>query len=159
MLSIGYQLSVPGFPQDEIGFGTLVRVHVANLNMTVTNDGETSLYKINVRPVIESCVGQEKPILFLQSTTQVIEMLPPKSMVPLTFAIWPHFPGLVAVAIHITDATNDAVMAKREGEKEYQKLPVRWWFHVVDNISIETLRALKTLVKVQKAGMVKGRQK
>ncbi len=145
MLSIDFELSVPGFKGNEIGFGTLVRVNRANLQIKVTNDGQTSLYKLNVRPVLESYVGQDKPILFSQFDAQTIDQIAPKTMMPLTFTIWAQFPGLVAVAIYVTDAANNAVMAKRQNETAYQRLPVRWWFHVADNISVETLRALKTL--------------
>jgi hypothetical protein len=99
-----------------------------------------------VKPVVESYVGQDKPILFWQQDAQIIEQIAPKTMVPLTFRIWAHNPGLVAVAIHITDATNNVVMAKRQNETAYEQAPVRWWFHVVDNISVEILMALKALV-------------
>lgn len=145
MLSIDHELSVPGFNRDEIGIGTLVRVHLANLQIELTNDAQTPLYRLNVRPVLESYVGLDKPILFLWSDTQIIDEIPPKSMVPLTFRIWANYPGLVAVAIHVTDSNNNAVMAKRTNGKAYEQSPVRWWFHVVDNISVEILRALKTL--------------
>lgn len=148
MLSIGYELSVPGFKVDEIGYDTLVRCNSANFQIKLTNEAQTSLYKLNVRPVIESYVGQDKPILFLQSDTKTIEQIPPKGMVPLTFSIWANCPGLVAVAIYVTDSTNKAVIAKRPEETAYKQLPVRYWFHVVDNISVEILRTLKTL-KVQ----------
>ena len=150
MLSIDYGLSVPGFKVSEIGHGTLVRVHPANLQIELTNDAQTPLYRLNVRPVLESYVGLDKPILFLWSDTQSIDEIPPKSMVPLAFRIWAHYPGLVAVAIHVTDSNNNTVMAKRKNEKAYEQSPVRWWFHVVDNISVEILKALKALA-AQKA--------
>lgn len=146
MLSIYYELSVPRFPSSEIGYGTLVRARPANLQVNVTNDGQMSLYKLNVKPVVESYVGQEKPILFMQSTAQIIDQIMPKTMVSLTFSILAHYPGLVAVAIYVTDANGNTVMAKRPKETAYEQSPVRWWFHVIDDISIETLRALKTLV-------------
>ncbi len=145
MLSLGYELSVPGFPRSEIGFETLVRAKPANLQVNVTNDGQMSLYKLNVKPVVESYVGQDKPILFGQRDAQIIEQIAPKAMIPLTFRIWAIFPGLVAVAIYVTDSNNNAVMAKRQTETAYEQSPVRWWFNVIDNISIEILRALKTL--------------
>ena len=145
MLSIDYELAVPGFKVSEIGPGTLVRVNPANLQINLTNDGPRPLYKLNVRPVLESYVGLDKPILFQWSGTQIIEEIPPKSMVPLTFRIRAHYPGLVAVAIYVTDATGNTVMAKRPKETAYEQSPVRYWFHVVDNISVQTLRALKAL--------------
>ena len=145
MLSIDYELSVPGFKTKEIGYATLVRSYDANLELQLANDGQTYLRKLKVKPVIESYIGQDKPILFLSMEEKIVDQIPPKSMVPLTFGIWPHFPGLVSVAVHITDANNNAVMAKRESETTYQKEPVRWWFYVVDNISIEILKTLKTL--------------
>lgn len=146
MLSIDYELSVPGFRREEIHYATLVRAHNANLRIEISNDGRTSLRKLNVKPVIESYVGLNKPILFLSAEEKMINEIPPKSMVPLTFSIWPNFPGVVAVAVHITDANDNAVMAKRQSETTYQKSPVRWWFHVIDDISIEILKTLKTLV-------------
>ena len=145
MLSIDYQLSVPGFKVSEIGSGTLVRVNSANLHINVTNDGSGSLYNLNVKLVLESYVGQDKPTLFLQSATKIIDEVPPKGLVPLTFRIRPHFPGVVAVAIYVTDATGNTVMAKRPKETAYEQSPVRYWFYVVDNISVQTLRALKAL--------------
>ena len=147
MLSVDYELSIPGFKVSEIGSGTLVRVNPANLQINVTNDGPRSLYKLNVRPLLESYVGLDKPILFLWSDTQIIEEIPPKSMIPLTFRIRAHYPGLVAVAIHVTDATGNTVMAKRPKETAYEQSPVRYWFYVVDNISVQTLRALKALAE------------
>ncbi len=145
MLSLAFELSVPGFKSSEIGPGTLVRAKPANLQIKLTNDAQTPLYKLNVKPVLESYIGQDKPILFLWSDTQIIEQIAPKAMVALTFIIRAYFPGLVAVAINVTDTANNAVMAKRQHETAYQQTPVRWWFHVVDNISVEILRALKTL--------------
>ena len=154
MLSIDHDLSVPGFKRKEIGVGTLVRVHDANLEIQLTNDGQTYLRKLKVKPVIESYVGQNKPILFLYMDEEIIDEIPPKSMVSLTISIWHNFSGVVSVALYITDANDKAVMAKRQRDTTYQGLPVRWWFNVVDNISIEILRTLKTLVaqneKIQK---------
>ena len=51
MLSIDYELSVPGFSSSEIGYGTFVRAKPANLQINVTNDGQRSLYKLNVKPI------------------------------------------------------------------------------------------------------------
>lgn len=145
MLSIDYELAVTGFKVSEIGPGTLVRVNRANLQINVTNDGSGSLYSLNVKPVLESYVGQDNPILFLQQDAQVIDQIASKAMVPLTFSIWANYPGLVAVAIYVTDATGSTVMAKRPKETAYEQSPVRYWFYVVDNISVQTLRALKAL--------------
>jgi hypothetical protein len=147
VLSIDYEISVPAFKKNEIGLGTLVRAYPADLQIKLTNDGQTSLYKLNVRPVLESYVGQDKPMLFLWSDKQVIDELPPKSMVPLNFRIWASYPGLVAVAVYITDAASNVVQAKRQTEPAYKQEPVRWWFHVIDDISIETLRALRALAE------------
>ncbi len=159
MFSVGYELSVLGFPPSEIGYNTLVRVNPANLQINLTNDGQMSLYKLNVKPVVESYVGLDKPILFRQLNAQIIDQIAPKTMVPLTFSIWVDFPGLVAVAIYVTDATNNAVMIKRQNETAYEQKPVRWWFHVVDNISIETLRAIKTLKAQKQRAMGKPKTK
>ena len=146
MLSIDYDLSVPGFPTDEIGFATLVRVHHGNLQLKIVNDGETSFYKLNVRTVLELYVGQEKPQLFVQSDTNVIETIPPKGMVASAFTLYPNFPGLVSVAVYITDINGKAVMSKRKTEKTYQELPVRYWFHVLDDIPVKTLMTIRDLV-------------
>ncbi len=159
MLSLGHELSVPGFSSSEIGSDTLVRAKPAIMQIKLTNDGQRSLYKLNVKPVVESYVGQDKPILFLWLDAQIIEQIAPKTMVPLTFRIRAHLPGLVAVAIHISDATNNAVMIKRQNETAYQQSPVRWWFHVVDNISVETLKALKTLVAQKQRDAEKPKEK
>ena len=160
MLSLDFELSVPRFPSSEIGFWTLVRAKPANLQVNVTNDGQRSLYKLNVKPVLESYVGQDKPILFSQYDAQTIDQIAPKSMLPLTFTIQAFFPGLVAVAINVTDANNNPIMAKRQTDTAYQQLPVRYWFHVIDNISIEILRTLKTLVtqKQKDAGKPKAKR-
>ncbi len=145
MLSIDYELAVPGFKVNEIGSGTLVRVNPANLQINVTNDGSGSLYNLSVKPVVESYVGQDEPLLFWRGGAQVIDQIASKAMVPLTFSIRTNYPGLVAVAIYVTDATGNTVMTKRPNETAYQQSPVRWWFHVVDNISVQTLRALRAL--------------
>ncbi|MBI4180729.1 MAG: hypothetical protein HY528_02250 [Chloroflexi bacterium] len=146
MLSLDSEFSVPGFKVTEIGYRTLVRARLANLQINVTNDGQMALYKLNVRTVIESYVGQDKPILFNQRDAQIIDQIAPKTMMPLTFKISTSFPGLVAVAVYVTDSNNNAVMAKRTNEKAYEQSPVRYWFYVVDDISVETLRAIKALV-------------
>ncbi len=146
MLSMGFELSVPGFKTKEIGHESLVRAHNANLKILLTNDGQINLTKLKVKPVIESYIGQDKPILFLSMEEKIVDQIQPKSMVPLTFGIWPHFPGAISVAVYVTDSNNNDLMAKRQNETTYQQLPVRWWFHVIDNISIEILESLKTLV-------------
>ena len=145
MISINYVLVVPGFSRQEIGIGTMVRSHLGKVQLTVTNDGTDFFRVLRVRPVLESHVGQEKPQLFQWSDTQVIKEIPPKGMVPLEFTFRPTFPGLVSVAFYLTDAANNAVMAKRKTDSSYAQAPVRWWFHVVDDISLQTLRALKAL--------------
>ncbi len=154
MISIDYTLTVRGFPAKEIGYGTLVRAQPGSLQIKLTNDEQGLLSKLDVRLAIESYVGQEKPQLFRWLKEQVTE-IPPKGMVPLTFRIWPLYPGLLSVAVYVTDAANNTVMAKRASESSYEQGPVRWWFHVVDNIEIETLRALKELVAAQQKGMKK----
>ena len=146
MLSINYELSVPKFTAKEIGYLTLVRSYDANLTIELTNDGQRTLSKLSVRLVIESYVGQDKPSLFVRRDGQTIEQIRPQNMVPLTFDISSNFPGLVSVAIYVTDASNNAVMSKREEETSYNESPVRYWFHVIDNIPIETLRVLRSLL-------------
>ena len=145
MISIDYHLVVPGFSQQEIGYGTLVRSHLGKVQLAVTNDGLVILRGLSIRPALESYVGQEKPQLFQWSDTQVIREIPPKGMVSLEFTFRSMFPGLVSIAFYLTDAANNAVMAKRKTDSSYAQAPVRWWFHVVDDISLQTLRALKAL--------------
>ena len=146
MLSMDFELSVPGFKKEEIGGGTLVRAYKANLQIQLTNDGQTYLRELKVKPVIESYLGQDKPMLLFSLEEKMIKEILPKSMVPLTFSIWPNFPGLISFAVHITNIDGSDVMAKRQSETTYQEQPVRWWFHVVDDISIEILKTLKALV-------------
>lgn len=145
MLSMDYTLNVPGFSQQEIGYGTLVRVHRAKVQFTLTNKGQAPLGKLSIRPVLESYIGQEKPQLFQWYDTQIIRSIPPEGMAPLIFEIWPNFPGLVSVAVYVTGADGNAIMAKRATSSTYERLPVRWWFHVADDISIQTLKVLKRL--------------
>lgn len=155
MISIGYQQVVPGFPVKEIGTGTLVRAYEAKLQIAVTNDGQVILRGLSVRPVLESYIGQEKPQLFQWSNAKVISEIPPKGMVPLEFTFLPVFPGLVSTAFYVTDTANNAVMAKRKTDSSYQQAPVRWWFHVADDISVETLRVLKKLAAARREGTKK----
>ena len=154
MLSMEYDLTIKGFSPKEIGYATLVRTEYGILNVKLTNDGQVLLSKLKVRLAVESYVGQEKPQLFQWLKEQVTD-IPPQGMVPLTFRIMPVYPGLLSVAVYVTDATNNAVMAKRDTESSYERGPIRWWFHVVDNISIETLRTLKRLVAAQRKGVNK----
>jgi hypothetical protein len=112
----------------------------------VTNDGQVPIRGLNVRPVLESYVGQEKPLLFQWGDTKVIEVILPKGMVPIEFEFWPIFPGLVSVGLYVTDAANKAVMVKRKTDSSYAQAPVRWWFHVADDISLKTLRTLRKLL-------------
>jgi hypothetical protein len=145
MISIDYTLVVPTFSPKEIGYTTMVRSHESKFKVDVTNDGLELIGGLSIRPVMESYVGQEKAHLFQWSDTQVIKEIPPKGMVSLEFKFYPIFPGLVSVALYVTDTANSAVLAKRMTDSSYEKTPVRWWFHVADNISIETLRVLKKL--------------
>lgn len=146
MISIDYKLDVTKFSVKEIGHMTLVRAYKSKFKFDVTNDGPKRLRGLNIRPVLESYVGQERPQLFQWLDTQVIEEISPKGMVPIECEFWPWYPGLVSVGLYVTDSTNKAVMAKRKTGSDYKEEPVRWWFHVADDISVETLRALKELV-------------
>lgn len=150
MISINYDLDVTGFSPKEIGFMTLVRSHRVKFRFDVTNDGPEFLRKLSFRPALESYVGQEKPLLFQWSDTQVIEEVPPKGMVALKFDFVPIFPGLVSIAFYVTDAANNAVKAKRKTDSAYGQAPVRWWFHVADYTSFETLRSLRKLVAAKR---------
>jgi hypothetical protein len=145
MISIDYDLVVPDFSTEEIGYGALVRSHDAKVKLIVTNDAEVILLGLSVRPVMEAYVGQEKPQLFQWSVAQVIQEIAPKGTVALEFTFLPVFLGLVSVAFYMTDAASKAVMAKRQADSNYEQIPIRYWFHVADNISVETLRALRIL--------------
>jgi len=152
MLSIDYALSIPGFSTKEIGYQTLVRAERADLEVQITNDLRSTVSKLNVKIILESYVGQIKPILFMQSDPRIVSTIPSKGMIPVIYNIYPTFPGLVAISIHVTDSFNNVVKAKRTTEESYKESPVRFWFHVLDNVSVETLRALKKLVKQQLKG-------
>ena len=150
MISIDYNLVVPDFRKDEISFGTLVQSYVGKFQFDVTNDGREPLSKLSARAVLESYIGQEKPQLFQWADTQVIKSIPPKEMVSIEFEFFPWFPGLVSVALYVTDAANKAVKAKRETASVYGETPVRNWFYVFDEISLKTLRALRELLAREK---------
>ena len=154
MLSIGHTLTVKDFPTKEIGYATLVRSKTGSVQINLTNDGQVPTGNLSVRLAMESYVGQEKPQLFQWREERVIE-IPAKGMVPLAYLIKPIFPGLISIAVYVADAVNNAVMVKRDTDTSYDQGPVRWWFHVIDNISIETLKALKELVAAHKKGMEK----
>jgi len=146
MISIDYETVVPGFSKEEVRHGTFVRAHTGKVQFYVTNDGRARIRKLNIRAVLESYVGQEKPLLFQWEDPQVIEAIPSKGTELIEFEFWPYFPGLVSVALYVTDATNKAIMMKRKTDSNYQEAPIRWFFHVADDISLETLRALRKLV-------------
>ena len=146
MISIDSDVNVEGWEKKEIGFWTLVRACPNKFKFDVNNDGPESLHGLNVRPVLESYIGQEKPHLFQWLDTHVIEKIPPKDMVSIECEFWPWYPGLVSVALYVTDSNNKVVMAKRKSGSSYEETPVRWWFHVADDIQLEILRELKKLV-------------
>lgn len=143
-VSIGCKVTVPGFAASEIG-GAFVRAYPSKLQVTLKNDGVTRLGGLSVRLVLESYVGQEKPILFQWAEKQVVEEIASKESATLEFECVPRFPGLASVACYVADAAGDAVKVKRPKDASYGEPPVRWYFHVIDDISIETLRALKRL--------------
>lgn len=145
MISLDYSLSVPKFATSRIGYSTLVRCYPAHLEVQVRNDGQRSLRQLTVQPVLESYVGQEKALLFVQENPQTIDEITAGAMRAVTFEVIAPYPGLVAVAVHVSDSTGKSVMAKRTEEKQYQELPVRWWFHVLDDTAIETLQAIMAL--------------
>lgn len=146
MISIGCSVNVPNFPLEEIGDWTLVRAYKCKFQFDVTNDGSKPLLKLNVRAVMESYVGQEKPQLYQWADTQVIKTIPPKNLVQIEFEFAPIFPGLISVALYVTDAANKAVMVKRKKQSSYAETPVRWWFHVADDTLAEILKQLRILV-------------
>jgi len=73
----------------------------------------------------------------------------PKGTAKLSFSVYPNFPGVVAVAVSLTNKDGIAIRAKRETEETYEAKPVRWWFHVSDDVSMETLDALRKLLALQ----------
>lgn len=146
MISVSYDLTVPDFPKEEIGYSTLVRGYKGKFKFSLTNDGKVTLRKLNARAVIESYVGQEKPLLFAWANTKVIKEITPKGTESIEFEFIPAFPGLVSVALYLTSAANKTVKAKRKTQSNYEQAPVRWWFHVADDASMEILQALKELI-------------
>jgi hypothetical protein len=84
--------------------------------------------------------------LFQWGDTKVIEVIPPKGIVPIESEFWPIFPGLVSVGLYVTDSANKAVMAKHKAASSYEEVPVRWWFHIADDTSLEILKELRKLV-------------
>lgn len=152
MLSIDIDFSIPGYSPKEIGYYTLVRNKRADLDVQLTNDSSRAISNLNVKVLMESNIGQTKPILFKHSDPEIVDSIPSKGMVPLTFYLYPSFPGLVAISVHVTDQHNIPVKVRKADAKSYQETPVRWWFHVADDISVETLRALKKLLKLVSEG-------
>ena len=146
MISIDCSVNVPSFSLKEIGPWTLVRACRGTFQFDVTNNGSKPLHRINVRAVMESYVGQEKPQLYQWADTQVIDTIPPKNLVPIIFEFTPIFLGSVSVALYVTEADNKAVMVKRKEHSSYEEAPVRYWFHVADDILLEMLKELKILV-------------
>jgi len=148
MISIDFEVNVEGWKKKEIGHWTLVRAYPNKFKIDVNNDGTNAIFGLNVRPVLESYVGQEKPHLFQWLDTQVIEKIISKGMVSIECEFWPWYPGLVSVALYLTDSNNKVVMAKRKSGSNYEETPVRWWFHVADDIPLEILRELRKLVAI-----------
>ena len=146
MISIDVNVNVQGFPTKEIGYWTLVRAYDNEIQFEVTNDSKKPIHGLNVRPVLESYVGQEKPQLYQWADPQVIETISSNKMVPIKCIFVPHYLGLASVALYVTDADNKAVMAKRKEQSSYEEAPVRWWLHVADDISLEILSTLKKLL-------------
>jgi hypothetical protein len=146
MISVSYDITVPGFSMKEIGYATLVRSYDTKVKFNVTNDRRVTLRKLSARAVLESYVGQDKPLLFSWAKPQVIKEIPPEDTVSIEFEFSPTFPGLVSVALYVTDAGNKTIKAKRKTSSNYEQAPVRWWFHVIDDISLEILMALRQLV-------------
>jgi len=147
MISIDCNVEVTGFPVVEIGVWTLVRAYGGKFQFDVTNEGRKPLHGLNVRAVMETYTGQEKPQLYQWAETQVIDTIPPNNLVPIRFEFTPVYPGLVSVALYVTDAANKAVMMKRKEHSSYAEAPVRYWFHVADDILVEILAKLKILVE------------
>lgn len=147
MLSIDFDFSIPGYSRRDIGDLTLVRDKRTDIQFEITNDSNNSISNLEVAITVESYIGQAKPILFRHYDPQIVERIPRKSMVPLKIRIYPSFPGLVAVSIQVTNPHGNDVNIKKLHGKSYQPKPVRWWFHVADDIAVETLRTLKKLLK------------
>lgn len=146
MITIEYDFSVPRYKRSEIGYHTLVRGKRAEFEFRMTNDSNRSLDNLSVAITLESYIGQDTPKLFRKQDPVTVDKIPHKSMVPLNCVLYPTFPGLIAVSVYVTDSVNNAIQIKKSGEKSYQVDSIRWWFHVVDDISIDILRTLKQLL-------------
>jgi hypothetical protein len=132
-----------------LGAATLLRGCPTRFNFAVTNEDSTSVEGVRVTPVLESYVGQATPLLFARLAPKTIKNIAPKETAKLSFRVHPIFPGVVAVAVSLTDKNGVAIRAKRATEETFQAQPVRWWFHVLDDISVETLDALNKLLALQ----------
>ena len=138
-----------GRKQSELGNFTLLRAHTTTFNFAVTNEDSTSVEGVTLTPVLEMYVGQATPILFSRLAPKTIKNIAPKGTAKLSFSVYPNFPGVVAVAVSLTNKDGIDIRAKRDTEETYEAKPVRWWFHVLDDISVETLDALKKLLALQ----------
>ncbi len=152
MLSIDYSLEVPSYPLKVIGRNTMVRGRIANLTLNLSNQGPFELSQLSIKVVVESYVGQQTAQLFSQLSPKIIDAIPPKAMVPLEFKIAPNMPGLISVAIYPKDSSENALMVKRRTETAFQQEPVRYWFHVLESISTDTLIALQALLESFRQG-------
>lgn len=146
MISIDCSVKVSGFSSEEIGPWTLVRAYNSTFQFDVTNNGSKPINRLNVRAATESYVGQEKPKLYQWADTQVIDTIPPKNVVLITFEFTPIFLGLVSIALYVTEAGNKTVMVKRKEQSSYAEGPLRYYFHVGDDTLLEIKKELKVLV-------------
>ena len=149
MLSLDIDWEVQGLPRDlprgHLKKTRLVKDYLTKVRLTISNNGEDIARGVSVSPILESYVGQERPILFVREEERRIKDIRPNRTASLTFDIMPVFPGLVALAVEVKNTEGRFIKAKRESDRSYSEAPVRWWFHVVDNVAIETLSALQGL--------------
>jgi hypothetical protein len=122
---------------------------MTTFNFAVTNEGSTSVGGVTLAPVLESYIGQATPRLFSRLAPKTIKNIAPKGTAKLSFRVDPSFPGVVAVAVSLTSKDGRAIRAKRDTGDTFEAEPVRWWFHVLDDISVETLDVLRKLLALQ----------
>lgn len=146
LLSVEIGWTVPDWKQSQLGDFTLVRGYPAKFNFSVTNEDTTPVAAVTLAPVIESYVGQESPQLFQRLAPRTIKTIAPKGTSKRSFDVYPVFPGVLAVAVSLTDNDGIAIKARRDEQDNFEATPVRWWFHVLDDVSIETLVAVRELL-------------
>ncbi len=145
MFSVSLESNTPDLRR--LGPFTLVRGYRNRFTLTISNDADTIAEAPSVSLILESYVGQQDPILFTRRAPTTLDDVEPHATATIDWDMTPHFPGLAALAVHITNHDGAAAEAKRKDDKEYAATPVRWWFHVADDISVEIRDSLAGLLK------------